>query len=142
VAAYYDWRWRRIPNWLTYPAAGLALVVRLGLGGRAILAEGAVGMGLAFVVMALLFASGVMGGGDVKLAAATGAWIGIAAVPRALFFMALLGAGLSLLMAGMERVRRPALLRTPEGQAAAPYGPLTVPYGLAIAGGAVLALVL
>lgn len=142
AASYLDWRWRRVPNWLTYSAAGLALGTRLSLGGPAAGAEGAGGMLLAFVLMVFLFAIGVMGGGDVKLSAAMGAWIGVRAVPRAFLFMTLLGAVLSLLMVGMALARRLAAVQTSGGEASAEAGArLTVPYGLAIAGGALLALV-
>ncbi|MBC7186084.1 MAG: prepilin peptidase [Calditrichaeota bacterium] len=143
LAAYYDWRWRRIPNWLTYPAAAVAIGVRLLLGGAGAATQGAVGLAIAFVIMAALFAGGIMGGGDVKLAAALGGWIGWQAIPRALFYMALLGAGLSLAMvAAAHRARSMDGARDDEELAKVERRRMTVPYGVAIAGGAVLALVL
>jgi prepilin peptidase CpaA len=143
VAAYYDWRWRRIPNWLTYPAAAVAIAVRLVLGGPGVAAQGAVGLAIAFLIMAALFAGGMMGGGDVKLAAALGGWIGWEAVPRALFYMALLGAGLSLVMAvAWRRARAMRNACSEEEMPKVQQKGMTVPYGVAIAGGAVLALVL
>lgn len=143
LAAYYDCRWRRIPNWLTYPAAAVAIVARLALGGPVVAAQGAVGLASALVIMAVLFAGGIMGGGDVKLAAALGGWIGWQAIPRALFYMALLGAGLSLVMvAATRRARSMGGAGDDEEVPRVERRRMTVPYGVAIAGGAVLALVL
>lgn len=142
VAGYYDWRWRRIPNWLTYPAAALALLMRGLLGGAVMALDGAGGMAFAFALMALLYAGGMMGGGDVKLAAAMAAWVGLAALPRSLFFMAVLGAMLSLFMAaqrGMGKQRWTGENRL--GAATGQNTRLTVPYGVAIGGGALLAMV-
>jgi prepilin peptidase CpaA len=80
VAAGIDLRSRRIPNWLnlTLLTAGLiqsftALhTISPGQATLGILA----GFGLTFV----LFAMGALGGGDVKLLAAVGAWTGPAGV--------------------------------------------------------------
>ncbi len=141
AAGYYDWRWRRIPNWLTYPAAMFAVVMRWWLGGATAAFDGITGMAFAFVLMGLLFAGGMMGGGDVKLAAAMGGWVGLATVPRSLFFMALFGAALSLVMAARRLVtdwRSGGRKDKGEGEASTR---LTIPYGLAIGAGALVALV-
>src|SRR5512140_2186895 len=83
VAAVYDYRFRRIPNWLTLSGVllGLALnsflnVTRLnwysGYNWHSALA----GMGLAFAVYFPLYLLRGMGAGDVKLMAAIGATVG------------------------------------------------------------------
>jgi prepilin peptidase CpaA len=76
AAAICDVRTRRIPNVLTFGAAGLALLYALA-------SHGATGLGLAvagWLTGAALFfpffALGGMGAGDVKLLAALAAWLG------------------------------------------------------------------
>jgi prepilin peptidase CpaA len=83
VAAIYDVRFRRIPNWVTVPGVvlGLALNAFLydPLGGLFSLAGLLVslrGLGLAFVVYLVLYIVRAMGAGDVKLMAAVGALVG------------------------------------------------------------------
>jgi len=76
VACVTDVRSRRIPNVLTFSGALIALVfhgLTNGLSGLGFAAAGLlVGLGVFFVPFAL----GGMGGGDVKLMAALGAWCG------------------------------------------------------------------
>lgn len=76
IAAGFDWRFRRVPNWLA--AAGFLLGVGLNSylrgprgGGAALL-----GAGLALAIYAPLYLLRGMGGGDVKLMAAVGALAG------------------------------------------------------------------
>jgi Flp pilus assembly protein protease CpaA len=74
VAAYWDWRWRRIPRWLTVPAALCGLAAHAWLGGWwGAVAATMVGFGLGLLLLQL----GAMGGGDVKLLAASGAILGL-----------------------------------------------------------------
>lgn len=76
VAAVYDFRFRRIPNWLTL--AG----VLIGIGLNSFLYEWAglrlagLGLGLAFVIYFPMYLLRGMGAGDVKLMAAVGAIVG------------------------------------------------------------------
>lgn len=97
VCAYVDWRRTVIPKWLTLPLLGLGVLVSLVRGGwlgaeeRALwfLPTGNVYLGLAdgflfalvgFIVgFGMIFAMwilGTCGGGDVKLFAALGTWLG------------------------------------------------------------------
>jgi prepilin peptidase CpaA len=76
VACVTDLRSRRIPNVLTFGSALAALVfhtMSAGAGGL-LTALGGWALGVAFFF--LPFALGGMGGGDVKLVAALGAWLG------------------------------------------------------------------
>ena len=91
VGAVKDVRGRRIPNWLTYSGLLAALVVRTGLGGWPGLRGGLAGMLLAGGIFFLLFLLGGMGGGDVKLMAAVGAWVGLAQVGTVLIVSAIAG---------------------------------------------------
>ncbi len=75
-AAVTDLRARRIPNWLTFSMvlAGLAqsLLPLRTVGFTTSLLGFLTGFGLTFI----LFALGAVGGGDVKLLAGVGAWLG------------------------------------------------------------------
>jgi len=146
VAAAVDVRSRRIPNVLTFPGLVLALALRVTMGADALasgLAGAAVGLGLGFV----LFAVGALGGGDGKLMMALWALIGFERILPALLAMAIAGGGLAV----SEIVRRGGLTGLVGGFARrAAVGPgvaaiesiggrRTVPYGVAIALGAVWA---
>jgi prepilin peptidase CpaA len=76
LAAIIDAKYRRIPNWLTFSlmAAGLARASwHAGLSGAGYSLLGLLtGASLAI----LLFAISALGGGDVKLLAGIGAWVG------------------------------------------------------------------
>lgn len=128
-AALWDLRHRRIPNALCgaivalYPASfALGLAPAPWWGGAAVaLAVFAVGAGL--------FAFGVLGGGDVKLAAATSLWAGPAYIAEFLVVMGVTGGILAVL--ALLRPMIPVFVFGPQvgGRLA------TVPYGVAIAAG-------
>ena len=100
--AYFDFQCGRLPTVLTLPLGALGLIISPLMTGAFI--DHLIGMGLAFVV-ALSIAQGYralrnrdgLGGGDVKLLAAAGAWVGwesvfivllvscVAALPYAIF---------------------------------------------------------
>jgi prepilin peptidase CpaA len=75
----YDFRQRRVPNWLVLAGTALAAMALIAgahpaeVSWRDALAAGA----LAFAVMLVFYAFGLMGAGDVKFAGALGLWIGI-----------------------------------------------------------------
>jgi prepilin peptidase CpaA len=88
AAAVCDLRSRRLPNALTFGAAGLALAVQFALEGWHGLALAAAGWALGLGLFVPVFALGGMGAGDVKLLAAFGAWLG----PLGVLWTALYGA--------------------------------------------------
>jgi len=67
---------RRIPNVLTFGAAAAAVVFHGAVGGGHGLLLALSGCGVGLLLFLPFFALGGMGGGDVKLLAALGAWVG------------------------------------------------------------------
>jgi prepilin peptidase CpaA len=122
IAATGDIRSRRIPNKLNLAIALLAVPFWV-LSGYAlwpdITAQVALGVG-AFLLFALLFQLGMMGGGDVKLLAALALWLPLASLVKLVVIMSLAGGVLTLLMLVRHKATKSE-------------GKLEVPYGVAIA---------
>jgi prepilin peptidase CpaA len=151
VAAGTDLRSGRIPNKLT--GAGLAAAfILLAPSGPAALWGGVAGAALAFALTFPLFAMRALGGGDVKLLTVAGAFLGTGRVVPALIGTALAGGVLALAEAGRRGVLLPVLFRTRqlagnlatlgrsgERMTLASPGAVTIPYGVAIAAGALAA---
>jgi prepilin peptidase CpaA len=76
IAAITDARTGHIPNWLTLPALTAGPAAHFVLSGADGLTTSLLGLLLCGIVPYLLFRSGAMGGGDVKLFAALGAILG------------------------------------------------------------------
>jgi prepilin peptidase CpaA len=76
AACVTDLQTRRIPNVLTFGAALAGLVYQFATGGVEALGQAALGWLLGAIVFSLPFALGGLGGGDVKLLAALGSWLG------------------------------------------------------------------
>jgi prepilin peptidase CpaA len=129
VAAVVDVRTFTISNRLNLCVALLAPIywwsisMPLGWGVAVQLAMGAAVFGL----LAIAFYLGMMGGGDVKLAAALALWFSPAATIRFLVVMSLAGGVLTVLLLVLQEVRRKD-------------GPPKVPYGVAIAFGGLFIL--
>ena len=93
-----DLKSQLIYNWVTFPTMGLALLIRLALGGWGTvlngwgLASGLVGLavGFGFFLIPYLFGGGVKEG-DVKLAGAVGAAVGFPVVVACLVCTTLIG---------------------------------------------------
>jgi prepilin peptidase CpaA len=151
LAAALDTRTRRIPNVLTVSALFVALALRSFLGGGALL-DGVQGAGLAMLLVLPLFALGGLGGGDLKLLVAVGAFLG----PRDLMVALLVTAVAGGVLALVETIRRgvvlPMLLDTAgfarycftfghsgSRPTLGAEGSVSVPYGIAIAIGSLTA---
>jgi len=89
--AVADVRTARIPNRLTYSALVAALGVRTTILGLSGLKSGAAGMVIGGSLFLFLFMIGAMGGGDTKLIAALGAWVGSAHIITLILVAALAG---------------------------------------------------
>ena len=79
-----------------------------------------------FLLLAGAFYAGMMGGGDVKLAAALALWFSPASTIKFLVLMSLAGGVLTLLIVGLHRARKR------EGRPEIPYGVAIAFGGLAI----------
>jgi len=157
MAAAYDWKYRRIPNWLTLTGvvAGLAANTTLtGIGGAWLSASG---IGFALLIYLPLYALRALGGGDVKLMAAIGALVGPFAWWAIFVYTALIGGVIALVVIvsqgrlqrtfrnlgtilwGLVRARRPADTH-PELDVRAPQS-FKLPHAVTIAAGTVAYLV-
>jgi prepilin peptidase CpaA len=76
VAARIDWRERRIPNELNLLMAVTGLASSAIWGSPVGTWMSLAGLVLGFAILVLPFAIGAVGGGDVKILAAAGAWLG------------------------------------------------------------------
>lgn len=86
LAAITDWRTGHIPNWLTLGALAIAPFARVihaastgnkGVDALLIGTQSLVGAALCAVVPLILYRQDAIGGGDVKLLLALGAWLGV-----------------------------------------------------------------
>ena len=94
----------------------------------------AVQLGVAATLFALFvgaFALGQMGGGDVKLIGAVALWLPFAKLADMLLAMALIGGAITIAFMMERRWQRNSLL---------PGAPIEIPYGVAIAIGALLVI--
>ena len=97
TAASYDLAKRRVPNVLNVATLLMGLCAQLSFGGWRALGLGLAGAGLGLALLLLPFKGGWMAGGDVKLAAAIGAWLGPFDVVAAILY-GLAGGGLLALV--------------------------------------------
>ena len=138
VAANIDLRSRRIPNAIVAALAIAALVFHAFSGWFSVL-DALSAMLVVFLVGSLAFARGMIGGGDVKLITAC---VGVVGSNQALPLLAaifLCGGVLSVVEA-VRRRRLRSLVMSTAGAAVglAPASGVRVPYGVAIAAGALV----
>ena len=96
AGAIYDARSRRIPNQLNFSAIAAGFFASAAVGGWRGLESAVWGSLLAGGIFFLFFVVGGMGGGDVKLMAAIGAWVGVKQVTPILLAAALAGGVLAI----------------------------------------------
>ncbi len=124
VAATGDLRTRTIPNWLNGLIA-IGAVPFWFFSGLSIWPEMAQQVAVAagvFVLFAIAFHVGAMGGGDVKMVAALALWLPLGAVVKLLLIMSIAGGVLTAAMMVRDRMAK-------SGKR------LEIPYGVAIAFG-------
>lgn len=91
ITVVCDLKWGRIFNWITIPALALGLVADLFLEGHKGLFSGFLGALAGLLLYGWLFRIRVLGGGDVKLLMALGAWGGPVFAVNVAFLAVLLG---------------------------------------------------
>jgi len=97
VAALYDVRERRIPNGLTFGLMLAGLGYGAVTGGIAGAFDALAGLGTGFALLLPLYLLRATGAGDVKLAAAIGAWCGARTTVWVLCYAAIVGGALAVL---------------------------------------------
>ena len=150
---YYDVRYRRIPNLLVLGLLIGGLTININFGGFNGALTSVEGFALAFLPMFLIHVFGAMGAGDVKLFGAVGSVIGVSMVPLTFVVVVMLGAVLAIytmLRAGTIFSTLHGVLRIFVGImpgwemprfAIPPDRKHTIPYGVAIMLGSLLAAV-
>jgi prepilin peptidase CpaA len=98
VCAYWDLRYRKIPNWATLPGIVLGLTLNGLFRGWGGMKASGIGFLVGFGALLVLFVLSWMGGGDVKLMAAVGALKGYPFVVSALFYSLIVGVVLGVIM--------------------------------------------
>jgi prepilin peptidase CpaA len=107
-------------------------------------------LGIGFGFLFIFYVFGGVGGGDVKLMGAAGALMGAELIKPAVLYTAVLGAFLALMIVIWRRdfwsrvgqsLRRLAFWRKGTLEVTTQPEPVTVPYGLAIAAGCLLAII-
>lgn len=139
---------RRIPNVLTLTGLAAGLALRVPAGWEAV-GAGAAGATVALAVALPLVLAGGLGGGDAKLLAAVGAFVGLEGLPVVLLVTAVAGGTMATIVAvragavGETLAHAGALVRrvlpgNPDVsvRTLSTPGALAIPYGVAIAAGA------
>jgi prepilin peptidase CpaA len=90
-AAIQDVRTRRIRNWLTLALAASGICNSFLMTAATTPAQAGLGLLVGFAIPFVLFALGALGGGDVKLLAGIGAWLGAVAVMKVFIVAAIVG---------------------------------------------------
>jgi prepilin peptidase CpaA len=141
VAGLMDVTTFRIPNWISLVALIAFVPAALALGASLPVIGIHLAVGVAALIAAMgMWAVGWIGGGDAKLFAAAALWIGWPAVGMYMLITALCGGALAIALLN---------LRSGWARAVVPVGPPwmerlrehggDVPYGVAIAAGALIA---
>jgi prepilin peptidase CpaA len=98
IAAAFDIRYRRIPNWLVLAGIIVGLAWNLSTSGWSGLGRSAEGLGLGFILYFPLYLIRARGAGDVKLLAAVGAITGPGNVLWIFLLTAVLGGIIALVL--------------------------------------------
>lgn len=132
LASWFDWRERRIPNWVVLLTLLAGLAAAFAAGGLTGLGLHAAHMAIALLGGMILFALRVVGAGDAKLYAAAAAWFPLQDGLRLLVSVAMAGLIVLLVWVIARRIAGKKVVRAGND----PQDML--PYGLAIALGAAL----
>ena len=107
IAAFFDWTRFKIPNSVTIPFTGLGIAYHVSNSGSLGLGYSLLGMFIGFLLLVAPFLFGGFGGGDVKLLAGAGAWLGAIGVITIFAVSAiLLGIVSTIKIAGSSKIRK------------------------------------
>lgn len=150
AAAWWDLRWRRVPNLLVVTIAASGLVSQLYVGSLVVAAWALLAVLALVAALWLPWSRGLIGGGDLKLAAAAASWVGAGGIAAYVLSAAIAGGLLSAacwaLSEGPARAEmRANLIRVRVGGQLSPIAPespgrVSVPYALAISVGVAVSL--
>ncbi len=142
-----DWRWRRIPNTVTYPTMLVGLLVgvlestgQAGFPGALLgggILDHVAGLAIGFLVSYPFYAGGGLKAGDGKFLMAVGALKGTTFLFVAAVYGALIG---GLIAIGFIVARRIAARRAGTGETIGGLLHTWIPYGVALGLGALVAL--
>ena len=135
LAALQDAVMLKISNYICALVLLLGVVAALVAGPQLSLWENGLVFVLALTIGTFLFGRGVLGGGDVKLFAATVLWFELGASVRFLMWTAIAGGVLAVLIIIARTLPWPEALRARVRVLQAKAG---IPYGIAIASGAII----
>ncbi len=136
-ASFSDLRRKVVPNYLTYGMTVTGLLLGFLLGGRVGFLNSLLGWAFGGGVFFFFWLMKAIGGGDVKLMAGVGAFLGWPHILDALFLTALCGGVMGLLFIIWKRRSK-----AETGEETVPVRKQTLPYGVAIAVGTILSMIL
>lgn len=135
LSALQDAMMLKISNYLSGAVLLLGVAAAVLAGPRLELWENGLVFAIALTVGTFLFGRGILGGGDVKLFAATVLWFELGGALRFLFLTAISGGLLAILIIVLRTLPWPDALRSRVRVLQPRAG---IPYGIAIAAGAIL----
>lgn len=135
LAALQDSVMLKISNYIVGAVLLLGIAAALLAGPGLSLWENGLVFVLSLAIGTFLFGRGMLGGGDVKLFAATILWFGLDGALRFLMYTALAGGALAILIILLRVLPWPNALRSRVRVLQAKAG---IPYGIAIAAGAII----
>jgi prepilin peptidase CpaA len=154
AVAIIDWRTHRIPNLLCAIAAVYGLTLQVAIHGEAGLFAALGGAAVGFAMFLPFYVVRAFGAGDVKAMAIVGIFLGAQSTVHAVGFTLIAGGVLGVLVLCLKPAhtsatlhRLVALLRTPVASMResksdqSPHSRLRFPYGVAIACGVAVALI-
>lgn len=156
VASVFDVKSRRIPNFLTFPALALGVIMHFVLGGwRQSLSALAAGL-ICGIIFLIFYIAGGMGAGDVKLIAAVGCIAGMLHIAYILVLTGISGGVMAICLALYKGKLQETFMNVGElashhrHEGLQPHPDLNLensqtlrlPYALAIAAGSLLTLYL
>ena len=107
IGAIYDWKLRRVPNWLTFGGLGAILIFNIFYSGINGFVTSLLGLLTGLAILFIPYIAGGMGAGDVKLLGTLGAIVGYKDIILIFFYTAISGLilGIIWLIFSPERLK-------------------------------------